>query len=207
MPELLIQRRPFEMEDPWSTAGATSAPLMRATDGAAPRLATNVAATWDDEAVTFVFRGEDDAIVATLLDHDAPLWKEDVVEIFLATSSAAEYFELEVNPLGTTFDARIISPDGVRATMRAELEWECAGLFAAIRRNSIDGQRSEFETVVRIPFTSLGCGVPRSGDAWRGNLFRIDRHEGGDEFCAWSPTMCDPADFHVAAAFGTWIFG
>jgi hypothetical protein len=59
---------------------------------------------------------------------------------------------------------------------------------------------------VRIPFSGLECESPSAGTAWRGNLFRIDRHEAGDEFSAWSPTMRDPADFHVAAAFGTWIF-
>ncbi len=201
MSELLVVRRRFEIEDPWGNARDESVRLVRATDGASPVLSTTVTASYDDAAVSFVFSGEDDAVHATMLEHDAPLWREDVVEVFLAPSSAAEYFELEVNPLGTTFDARILSPDGVRSTMRAELDWTCDGLFAAIQRTTTASGTS-FEVVIRIPFASLGCPAPQSGEAWRGNLFRIDRHERGDEFTAWRPTLKTVPDFHVVGAFG-----
>ncbi len=155
---------------------------------------------WDDEALTLVFSGEDDHVVATHRAHDAPLYQEDVVEAFLAPAGG-EYFELEVNPLGAIFDARIVSPDGVRATMQTELAWTCAGLFAAVRR--ID---DTFDTVMRIPFASLARAVPEDGEEWRANFFRIDRHPDGDEFSAWNPTMKSPADFHVVAAFGVLRF-
>ncbi len=202
MSELLVVRRPFQIEAPWDCPREAAVDLVRVTDGAAPILSTSVVASYDDVALNFVFSGEDDAVHATLLEHDAPLWQEDVVEVFLAPSAAAEYFELEVNPLGTTFDARILSPDGVRATMRTELEWTCGGLFAAIQRRSAGSGITSFDVVIRIPFASLGCPAPRSGEAWRGNLFRIDRHERGDEFTAWRPTLETVPDFHVAAAFG-----
>ena len=55
--------------------------------------------------------------VGALLGHDEPIWKEDVFEVFVAPQGLTPYFEIEVNPLGTTFDARIDSPDGERATM------------------------------------------------------------------------------------------
>ncbi len=55
-----------------------------------------------------------------------------------------------------------------------------------------------------MPFAALGRGEPREGETWRVNFFRIDRHpEKGDEYSAWQPTMKNPADFHVPAAFGT----
>ncbi len=202
MQELLVVRRQFQIETPWASVGESAVELVQATDGAPPRQRTTVSATWDDVALTVVFSGDDDVVRATLLEHDAPLWQEDAVEIFLAPSGVGEYFELEVNPLGTTFDARIVSPDGTRATMRAELDWTCDGLFAAIQRRSMEGGPSRFDVVIRIPFASLECPTPRPGESWRGNLFRIDRHEGGDEFTAWCPTMKTPPDFHVVAAFG-----
>jgi len=214
----------FSIEDPWDVPeGCERVPLVRATDGAAPRLATTVAAMWDDEALTLVFAANDDLVVATHHKHDAPLYEEDVVEAFLAPSRADEYFELEVNPLGTTFDARIESPDGVRATMKTDLGWTCTDLFAAVRKSgSVAGGRFPvagpngdrqlvtgndlMEIVMRIPFAALGCAAPKSGDEWRANFFRIDRHPSGDEFSAWQPTMKTPADFHVAAAFGVLRF-
>ena len=138
MNEIVVRRRELSIEEPWSVPdGISLTPLRRATDGAEPRLATQIAVYRDDEFLNVLFIANDDHIVATHLDHDAPLYEEDVVEIFVAPERITEYFELEVNPLGTTFDARIESPDGVRTTMRADLEWNANGLFAAIFRESV----------------------------------------------------------------------
>jgi hypothetical protein len=196
------RRATFSIEDPWAVpAGCETVALVRATDGSSPRLATTVAVTWDDYALTVLFSAVDDHVVATHRAHDAPLYEEDVVEVFLAPRAPQEYFELEVNPLGTIFDARIESPDGVRATMRTDLGWTCRDLFAAIRRTG-----AEAEFVVRIPFASLDVETPKDGDEWQANFFRIDRGPLGDEFTAWHPTMKTPPDFHVVKAFGTLRF-
>jgi hypothetical protein len=207
MPDLVVRRREFSIEDPWNVPGAVDLfPLVRATDGLPPRSATFIALYRDDDHLHALFIGDDDHVVATHLEHDAPLYEEDVVEVFIAPDDPRVYFELEVNPLGTTFDARIESPDGVRSTMKTELGWNCDGLFAAVLRDVDRGRSSAtFATLLRIPFASLGR-TPASGDVWRANFFRIDRHPQGDEFTAWQPTLKTPADFHVAAAFGTLIF-
>ena len=201
---LLIPRFGFTFQDPWMIpATSPIVSLLRVTDGAAPRLATSVGLYYDESALNLVYRAQDDEVVATYLEHDQPLWEEDVVEVFLAPDDRPAYYEIEVNPLGTTFDARIESPEGVRATMKADLSWTCQGMFAAIRR-----QDMLVETIVRIPFASLGHTMPRTGDRWRVNFFRVDRSlEHGDEYSAWQPTLKTPPDFHVVSAFGSLIFG
>src|SRR5689334_9782396 len=162
---LVIPRGEFSIEDPWAAPeGCQPLPMVRATDGGTPHLSTEIVIYFDDEYLTLVFRAEDDEVVATMYEHDAPLWQEDVVETFLAPADGTSYYELEVNPLGTTFDARIDSPDGVRATMRADLSWTCHGLFAAVRRTG-----GHVETVMRVPFTAIG------GRPARANFFRVDR--------------------------------
>src|SRR5437016_2860413 len=193
---LVIPPGEFSIEEPWAVPPqCRPVPLRRATDGQAPRLATDIVTYYDTEYLTLLFRAEDEEVVATLYDHDAPLWQEDVVEAFLAANDTT-YYELEVNPLGTTFDARIESPDGVRATMHTDLSWTCEGLFAAIRR-----QPRLVEYVVRVPFAAIG------GRPARANFFRVDRSRAhGDEYSAWNPTMKEPADFHVMAAFGTLVY-
>ena len=210
MPDTLrVARGDFTIEDPWAIPkGCDAVRLRRATDGSVPRLATTVSAFFDDLAVTFVFSAADDHIVASLTEHDEPLWQEDVVEVFLAPRELTEYFEIEVNPLGTTFDARIESPEGTRTSMRSDLGWTCSGLVSAVRRTAEQGSLITLDTLIRVPFRALGCTVPSRGEAWRGNLFRIDRHPAeGDEYSAWRPTMKSPADFHVPAAFGRIVFG
>jgi hypothetical protein len=206
---LLVPRAPFDMEEPWATpAACTPVRLRRATDAAAPRLATSVAAWFDDEFLTVLFSSADDHIEATFNEHDAPLYEQDVVELFLAPATPERYFEIEVSPRGTIFDAAIDSPDGVRATMRVDRDWNCEGLIAAVRRVTESSGDVTIDTVIRVPFAAFGRATPVDGESWRGNFFRIDRHpKQGDEFSAWQPTYRLPADFHVTAAFGTMRFG
>lgn len=203
---LTVRRGDFLIDDPWMIPPQCEpVPLRLATDGGAPRLATTVAAYFDAESLTVVFSAADDAIVATHVAHDAPLYEEDVVEVFLAPQTLTEYFEVEVSPLGTTFDARIVSPDGVRETMQSDLAWE-ANVMAAVRKMFDGESAAAFDVVIRIPFASLSRATPRPGEEWRANFFRIDRHPGGNEFSAWQPTLKTPADFHVPSAFGTLVF-
>ena len=203
LPAVTVARAEFSIEEPWAIPpGCQSLQLVRSMDGKEPRLRTSVAVYADAECLNLVYQADDDAVVATYLGHDEPLYEEDVVEVFLAPIDIRRYYEIEVNPLGTTFDARIDSPDGVRATMKDDLSWDCENLFAAIRKTP-----GMVETIVRIPFASLDLQRPAPGDEWRGNFFRVDRDKSrGAEYTAWSPTMKNPADFHVAAAFGRIVF-
>lgn len=202
MESLVIPRAAFSIEEPWIVPPiCRPVRLLDVSDGSAPRMETTVAGYHDGHVLTVIFEGQDDLVVAWYTGHDEPLWEHDVVEIFLAPAGLTEYYELEVNPLGTTFDARLESPDGHRQTMRTDLAWTCQGLFAAISTD-IRGESRRTSTVVRIPFQSLGR-TPQPEEVWRGNFFRIDRHpERGDEFLAWRPTGKTPPDFHVPAVFG-----
>jgi cellulose/xylan binding protein with CBM9 domain len=204
---LFVPRAEFQIEDPWAVPPMCQpVRLRRATDGKPPRLSTTVAAYSDGAYLTLVFRAADDAVaVATYRNHDAPLYKEDVVELFLAPALLTEYFEFEVSPMGTTFDALIRSPNGTRDAMKVDVDWNCRGLFAAVKRASELSGDIVVDTVVRIPYESIGA-TPRAGDQWRANLFRIDRRNGNDEYSAWHPTWKDPPDFHVVAAFGRIVF-
>jgi Carbohydrate-binding family 9 len=200
---LVVLRAPFDAEEPWSAPkGCAPVRLRRATDGATPRLTTSVTAWFDDRYLTFLFCAADDHVLATQFEHDAPLYEEDVVEMFLAPEGGAVYFELEVSPRGTLFDARIESPAGVREGMRVDRGWRAEGMWAAVRTLTESSGATTTDIVVRIPFAALGRSTPGHGETWRGNFFRIDRHPQGDEFSAWQPTMKDPPDFHVVAAFG-----
>ena len=142
------------------------------------------------------FDARHDGVVATLRERDAPLWTEDVFEVFLAPDREAPrvYFEFEVNPLGTLFDARVESPERVRASMRVDTSWDCPGLAARVT-----ARESRWSALLTIPLAPL-CGgeIPAT---WRANFYRIDRRA-RDEYTAWSPTFSDPTDFHVPERFG-----
>jgi hypothetical protein len=206
---LAVPRAAFDMEEPWSTPPECNpVRLRRSTDAGAPRLATSVAVWYDDDYLNVLFSAADDYVSATHMQHDAPLYEQDVVEVFVAPESIADYYEIEVSPRGTLFDARIHSPDGVRDTMEVDRGWNCEGLFAVVRQIVESDGITSIDTLIRIPFPALGRNTPVPGEEWRANFFRIDRHpQLEDEFSAWQPTMKVPADFHVAAAFGVLRFG
>lgn len=200
---VIAVRAEFSMEDPWrSPESAQTVRLRLSADGGAPHLSTTVALYFDDEYLSVIFSASDDHVVATYSAHDDPLYDEDVVEVFLAPEKREEYFEIEVNPIGAMFDARIVSPEGKRQTMQADRAWS-SGAFAALRRMvELDGTTT-WDTLLRIPFSGVGRPAPLPGERWLANFFRIDRHPvRGDEYSAWRPTLRTPPDFHVPEAFG-----
>jgi len=165
--------------------------LVDAATGRAPRLSTAVrfGARGGDLVVRFDARHR--GVSATLTEENGPLWTEDVVEVFLsAEEPVRQYFEFEVNPLGTRFSARVDSPRGTREGMRVET-FSCPGFSAQVRVR----ERS-WSARLRIPMAELFGAFP---PVFRGNAFRIDR--GAAEFSALSPTGASPPDFHRLAAF------
>ncbi len=197
----------FSIDEPWHVPpGAGGVPLLNSSNGNPPRLETTLHTFHDGERVYFIFDGDDDHVVATHLERDAPLWEQDVVELFLSPSHPSRYFEIEASPRGTWFDAAIHSPDGKRETMEVDRDWNCNDLFVAVRHlRDIQGA-GRFTTVVALPFACMGVPAPQPGNSWRANFFRIDRHPEGDEFTAWRPTWKSPPDFHLPDAFGEMIF-
>jgi hypothetical protein len=165
--------------------------------GGPPRLSTSVRVGRRGETLCVRFDARDEEIVATHRERDAPLWEEDVCEVFLAPGAdpPRRYFEFEVNPLGTLFDARVESPDLVRATMRVATSWDCPGFSARVRVRP-----GRWSAALSIPLGTL-CDGPIP-PVWRANFYRIDRGA-RDEFTAWSPTLAEPPDFHVPGRFGT----
>jgi hypothetical protein len=185
--------------------------LRDATTGAPPRLRTAVRVGLRDGALLVRFDGRDDGIVATFRRRDEPLWTEDVYEVFVTPlDPPVVYFEFEVNPLGTLFDARVTSPDLVRATRNVDVGWNLAGLRASSRVRS-----GRWSATLQIPVAPMLDALPplppgegrgegassRRAIPWRANFYRVDRGE-RDEFSAWSPIGKSPADFHEAGRFG-----
>lgn len=203
---------PFEVDGDlskpvWSRAPAVT--LVDVATGAAPRQATSVRLLHDDENLYLGFHAEDREIWGSHREHDAPVWEENALEIFLDPYGLGRtYYEVAVSPHGVVFDAVIVNrhvfPDGPRdmSTLR---EWLCEGLKVAVR---VDGELDvrqpvsrHWDVELRLPLRQLApkC-LPQRGTMWRMNLMRIDRTGGQEEFQAWSPT--GRVDFHMPAYFG-----
>jgi hypothetical protein len=174
--------------------------LVDARHGGVTRDRTLVRAATSGHALHVLFECADRDVWGTLGRRDDPLWKEEVVEVFIAPGrdDPRRYVEIELSPAGVLFDAIVDNPDGRRDTMTVNAAWNAAGLVSRVSRPRTDLWRAELS----IPWVSLAPDAARQ-DAWRANFFRVERpHAGSSEFSAWSPTGADPADFHKPACFG-----
>jgi hypothetical protein len=194
-----VQARGGLAETAWTSVPAVR--LRRAQDGVDPLQATAVRIAHDADALLLRFDCDDRDIWATHSRRDAPLWEEEVVEAFVAPGEAdpSEYVEIEVNPLGAIFDARVTNPHGRRDSMRVDSAWNALGLVAVVLRPSPQTWSVQLE----IPWSDICRGAAA---CLAGELFRIERpRDGDDEFSSWSPTLADPPDFHKPARFGRLI--
>jgi hypothetical protein len=159
-----------------------------------PRQATWIKAAWNENELRVLFHAEDADAWATLTEHDAPLYNEEVVEIFLDPAGDLEsYFEIEVNPLNAVCDLVLRRN---RSGYRKDFGWHCEGLQTTVEKTP-----GVWSVEMAVPFSSLGAGLPAAVGKWRVNFFRIDRPKNMPrELSAWSPTGCPL--FHVPEKFG-----
>ena len=190
LPTLLCPRRAAAQ----SLAELPAVRLRDAVSGAPPQQETRVRAVWDAEDLRVLFDAEDTHAWATMTERDAPLYEEEVVEVFLDPAGDLEsYFEIEVNPLNAVLDLVLRRN---RSGYVKDFAWQCEGLRTAATK-SATGWSVEFA----IPFRSVAAAPPQAGDCWRVNFGRIDRPPGVPrELSAWSPT--GRANFHTPERFG-----
>lgn len=168
--------------------------LKENVEGGEPRQATWFKTAWNDKELRVLFHATDSDAWARHTAHDAPLYDEEVVEIFLDPVGDLEcYFEIEVNPLNAVCDLVLRR---TRSGYRKDFGWHCEGLQTLVKKNA-DAWTAE----ISIPFKSLGSVQPCEGKPWRANFYRIDRPKNEQwELSAWSPTG-EPR-FHVQRKFG-----
>lgn len=165
---------------------------------------------WDDKHLYIGFDCVDTDIFATLMNHDDPIYREEVVEAFINPScDLTHYYEINVSPRNVVFDAHIVNP-GTGPSDETDFGWTCEGLRTAV---AVDGTIDDRTDVDRgwsaeyaIPFAALKRNAPKPGERWRVNLYRIDLYPEPKEFQAWSPTLTPKPAFHVPTRFGTVFF-
>ena len=70
---------------------------------------TRAAVLWDDDNLYVGFWVEEPFLAATITERDAAIYEENDVEVFIA--GADSYYEFEINPLGTIYEAFFIWED------------------------------------------------------------------------------------------------
>jgi hypothetical protein len=143
----------------------------------APRFETRVRMMWDETRLYIGAVLEEPHLQASLEKRDTVLYLDNDFEVFIdPDGDTHDYFELEVNALGTEWDLRLGKP--YRDGGRADHAWDIAGLRTAV---SLDGTLNDpsdrdrgWSVEIAIPFAALGLEAPRDGEQWRLNFSRVE---------------------------------
>jgi hypothetical protein len=147
-----------------------------------PRFDTRVKMLWDTAYFYVGVDMREPHLWATLTEHDSVIFRDHDFEIFIdPDGDNHEYYELEINALGTTWD--LLLPKPYRDDGKAVNGWEIAGLKSAVHldgtlNNSRDEDRG-WSVELALPWRALGelarrPSPPVDGDQWRVNFSRVE---------------------------------
>ena len=148
----------------------------------APGLATRAKLLWDDEALWIGAEIEEPHVWGSLRRRDAVIYMDDDFEVFIdPDGDTHQYYELEINALGTIWDLLLVRPyrDGGPAVHA----WDIPGLRTAVHVlgtiNDPSDEDRGWTVEIAIPWGPLAEATevpvpPRPGDRWRLNFSRVD---------------------------------
>jgi len=194
------------LEEEWARAPWTEAfSDIRGSDWPRPAYRTRVKMLWDEDYLYLGAEMEEPHLWGTLTRRDAIVYQDDDLEVFLdPDGNGRDYYEVEINVLGTVFDLFLDRP--YREGGRADIGWDLQGLLTGIAiQGSVNdpSDRDQGWTVeMGIPWAHLtppaqsrsrvhgdpgpdhpgketpppltGHLPPRPGGEWRINFSRVD---------------------------------
>jgi hypothetical protein len=204
------------LEEPEWRAAAFTEKFVKYQDGGAMLLTTQAKFLWDDGYLYVGFVCEDPDVWATLKNRDDHLWEGEVVEILCdPDGDGRNYFEVQVNPLGTVLDLLMDIPYSEGGI--ADLSWKLEGLNSAVHVAGTLNNNADSDTLwsceVALPFDELAflapsmAYPPAAGTSWRILVTRYDYERSDDrtvEISSWNQT--DSRGFHVPEKFGRIVF-
>jgi hypothetical protein len=146
-----------------------------------PRLDTRAKMLWDAEYFYVGAQLDDPHVWGTLTTHDAVIFHDPDFEVFVdPNGDNHEYYEVEINALGTYWD--LFLPKPYKDDGKAMNAWEIQGLRSAV---FVEGTLNDPRDVDRgwsvelaFPWRVLAeqarrPAPPREGDQWRVNFSRV----------------------------------
>lgn len=148
----------------------------------APRYLTQVKLAWDSTFLYVAAELEEPNLWGTITARDAVIFQDNDFEVFLdPDGDQRNYFELEINALGTVWDlflARTYRDGG-----HADNGWDIAGLRSAVLLRGTINDPSDrdagWSLELALPWASLAPPgqtgrAPRAGESWRVNFSRVE---------------------------------
>ncbi len=146
-----------------------------------PYFDTKVKMLWDENYFYIASKMEENHLWSTLTERDAVIFYDNDFEVFIdPDGDSHNYYELEVNTLGTEWDLLLLKP--YRDMSRVAVDsWDIAGLKTAVHLDgTINNPHDEdkgWSIEIAIPWKVLEeCALsnhPKDGEQWRVNFSRV----------------------------------
>jgi hypothetical protein len=169
-------------DTPWLSTPWTEPFLdIEGPDHTPPTYLTRTRMTWDQEYFYVSAILLEPNLWGTMKKRDSVIYYDNDFEIFIdPDGDNHQYYELEINALGTEWDLRLEKPyrDGGPAID----SWDIAGLKTAIHHQGTINDHSDTDVMwtveMAIPWNALGeftdrPSPPLPGDIWRINFSRV----------------------------------
>lgn len=171
-----------------------------------PQFRTRAKILYNDKYLYIAAELEEPHVWATLKEHDSVIFHDNDFEVFIdPDGDTFNYYELEINALGTEWDLFLTKPYRDRGL--AINSWEIPGLKKAVHVNgTLNDPRDRdvgWTVELALPWQVLKEAAPRQqppkpGDTWRLNFSRVEwdvdvanntyvKRAGPEHNWVWSP--------------------
>lgn len=162
--------------------------LKNIIDGSPCVYRTLVAVETDEKYVTVTFYCAYNGTCDTPYSrYNDPIYRGETVEFFIGAKDEETYFEFDLAPNDTLFNARIFYHEGYGAFMKV--------IDERVVLHSVEQKEGEYVAKMQIPFALLGGNAKE----FAFNAYRIVSSDGKKEFQAWMPI--GEIDFHNRGVF------
>lgn len=194
-------------EEAWKNAAETSE-FLDICGKKTAKYRTTARMLWDDTYFYVSAVLPEPHINAHLQKRDEIIWKENDFEVFLdPNDDGIQYFEVEVNAIGTLLDLLMTQP--YRNGGQFFSTWDCPGIQVATHIAGTLNNDADTDTLwsveLAIPHKALSVGFDdglKQGNLWRINFSRVEwlQKGGPEENWVWAPT--GKVDIHMPECWG-----
>lgn len=166
--------------------------------------AVSVQIAYNENELFLRYKVREQAIKAVITETNGAVWTDSCVEFFLSPDGNDEYYNLEMNCIGTTLLG--FRKKGEPATHGTDEQ------ITSIRRTSSLGNlpfaeekvETSWEITIAIPWEAFFNHAlkPLQGKKMRGNFYKCGDHLSVPHFVSWTKIKTDNPSFHVPESFG-----
>ncbi len=141
-----------------------------------PRFKTTAKMLWDDEYLYVAADLKDPHVWADIKNHDEVVYYNNDFEIFIdPDGDAHNYFEIEVNAIGTLFELAIEKPYRATTPTFVQFQWDCPGLKVATKVHGTLNNPKDTDEGWSVEFAIPRKAIAQSFDNYlkAGNYLRL----------------------------------